>query len=284
LQRSEAKLVAVTDSVKNRVAPGAAFAEKSVEADGCRIRYCEAGHGDVLLAFHGGGGIRLSGTHDILAERYRILAFEVPGFGESPVNAGLTSLRDVAALMHKAVASLGIARYSIMANAFTAKLGLWLAIDQPDAVEALVLVAPSAIKPEDLQRPKATTDAERLALLHAHPERLPPSKPVAPEIDAKQRAIVERLSGPKREAALEAAMAGIKTPVMAVFGTKDRLNPPEVAHLYREIMPSCHLMMIYDAAHSVDADRPEALAAVVGDFLKLRDRFLVNYESSVLYP
>jgi 3-oxoadipate enol-lactonase len=278
-------LIAVTHSAEDQAAaPGAAFTEKSIEADLCRIRYCEAGQGDVLLAFHGGGGIRLSGAHDLLAERYRVLAFEVPGFGDSPVNEGLTSLRDVAALMHTAVASLGIQRYSVMANAFTAKLGLWLAIDQPDAVDALVLVAPSAIKLDTIPRPKAATEAERLGLLHAHPERLKHPQPVAPEIDAKQRAVVERLSGPKRESELEAAMAGIKLPVMAVFGTKDRLNPPEIAHLYREIMPACQLMMVYDAAHAVDADRPEALAAVVADFLALRERFLVNYESSVIYP
>jgi pimeloyl-ACP methyl ester carboxylesterase len=264
--------------------PGAAFAEKTVEADGCRIRYCEAGQGDVLLAFHGAGGLRLSGTHDLLAKNYRVLAFEVPGFGDSPVNEKLTSLREVAAFMHKAVMSLGIARYGVMANAFTSKLGLWLAIDQADSVDALVLVAPSAIKLENMPRPKATTEEEKLALLHAHPERLKHSAPVAPEIDAKQRAVVERLSGPKREAELEAAMAGIKIPVMAVFGTKDRLNPPEIAHIYKEIMPSCHLMMVYDAAHAVDADRPEALAAVVTDFLMLRERFLVNYESSVIHP
>jgi pimeloyl-ACP methyl ester carboxylesterase len=277
-------LVAVTKSAQKHAAePGAGFAEKSVTTDGCRIRYCEAGEGDVVLAFHGGGGVRLTGAHDILAERYRVLAFEVPGFGSSAVNDKLTSQRDVAALIHKAVASLGIERYSVMAHAFTSKLGLWLAIDQPDAVEALVLIAPSAIK-LDTPRPKATTEAEKLALLHAHPERLTHPAPPSPEIDAKQRGTVERLSGPKREPELETAMAGLKLPVMAVFGTRDRLNPPEIAHLYKEILPTCHLMMVYDAAHAVDVDRPEALAPRVGDFLTLRDRFLVNYESSVIHP
>ena len=46
-------MVAVTQSAQKHAAePGVGFAEKTVEADGCRIRYCEAGQGDVLLAFH----------------------------------------------------------------------------------------------------------------------------------------------------------------------------------------------------------------------------------------
>jgi len=64
--------------------PGAAFAEKFIEADGFRIRYCEAGQGAPLLHLHGAGGLRLSPAHDLLARHFRVIAFEMPGFGQSP--------------------------------------------------------------------------------------------------------------------------------------------------------------------------------------------------------
>jgi hypothetical protein len=38
-------------------APGAAFAERHVEADGFRIRYLEAGQGPPLVHPHGAGGV-----------------------------------------------------------------------------------------------------------------------------------------------------------------------------------------------------------------------------------
>ena len=67
-------------------APGAGFAERHVDADGFRIRYREAGHGPPLVLLHGAGGPRLGRAHDLLATRFRVIAFEVPGVGESPEN------------------------------------------------------------------------------------------------------------------------------------------------------------------------------------------------------
>ena len=43
-----------------RAAPGAAFREGFVEADGFRIRYMEAGQGPPLVHLHGAGGLRLT--------------------------------------------------------------------------------------------------------------------------------------------------------------------------------------------------------------------------------
>jgi pimeloyl-ACP methyl ester carboxylesterase len=64
----------------------AGFAERHVDADGFRIRYLEAGQGPPLVHLHGAGGPRLGRVHDLLAARFGVIAFEVPGFGESPEN------------------------------------------------------------------------------------------------------------------------------------------------------------------------------------------------------
>ena len=60
-------------------APGAGFRENHVEADGFRIRYAEAGEGPALVHLHGAGGLRLSPAHDLLAQHFRVIAFEMPG-------------------------------------------------------------------------------------------------------------------------------------------------------------------------------------------------------------
>jgi len=64
---------------------GQDFQERYVDADGFRIRYLEAGYGDALVCIHGAGGLRLSRAHDLLSNEFRVIVFEVPGFGESPV-------------------------------------------------------------------------------------------------------------------------------------------------------------------------------------------------------
>jgi pimeloyl-ACP methyl ester carboxylesterase len=257
------------------------FTEGFVEADGFDIRYLEAGGGPPLVCFHGAGGLRLSRAHELLADRYRVIAFEAPGFGDSPVNRRSGSLIELAATMGAAVSALGIERFSLWGTSFGGKLALSLAVQAPERHEALVLAAPAAIRTESGGLP---SPAELPGLLHAHPERRRDAAPPAPEVDAKQRELVQRLIGPPRDAALEDAMRGLHVPTLVLFGTEDRLTPPELGRHYREILPNCHFVIVYDAAHALYDDRPEAFAAIVADFLEHREQFVVRRESGLLYP
>jgi pimeloyl-ACP methyl ester carboxylesterase len=60
--------------------------------------------------------------------------------------------------------------------------------------------------------------------------------------------------------------------------------PSEMGRLYSEKLPNCHLILVYDAGHAVDADRPEAFVSVVSDFLQRHEAFLVNRQSGLIHP
>src|SRR5204863_9891121 len=90
------------------VVPGSAFREGHVEADGFRIRYMEAGQGTPLVHLHGAGGLRLNPAHELLARRCRVIAFEMPGFGQSPENTRTRSMAELASTMGLAIKNLGI--------------------------------------------------------------------------------------------------------------------------------------------------------------------------------
>jgi pimeloyl-ACP methyl ester carboxylesterase len=264
--------------------PGALFTEGSVEADGFRIRYAEAGQGEPLVSLHGAGGMRIYRSHALLAEQYRVIVFEVPGFGHSPVNERSQSMSELANTMAQAAANLGIERFNLMGNSFGGKLALWLAIQQPERIQALILVAPAAIRPEGGGLPPALSPEELRARLYAHPERQAFLPPLDPAMRAKQQTLVRRVMGPVRDEALESRMPGLHVPVLVLFGTLDRMLPSEMGRLYCEKLPNCHLVLVYDAGHEVDADRPEAFVAVVSDFIQHHEAFLVNRQSSVIHP
>src|SRR5262249_22363342 len=183
--------------------PGVLFTEGYVEADGFRIRYREAGQGEPLVSLHGAGGMKLYRSHALLAAQYRVIVFEVPGFGQSPANERSQSMPDLALTMAQAVANLGIERFNLMGNSFGGKLALWLAIQQPERIQALILVAPAAIRPEGAQPPQALSPEELMARLYAHPERQAPLLSLDSTIRAKQQALVRRIMGPPRDQALE---------------------------------------------------------------------------------
>ena len=266
------------------VIPAAAFSESFVEADGFRIRYVEAGEGEPLVCLHGGGGLRLSGTHDLLAASHRVIAFEVPGFGQSPVNDRSKSLEELAGTMNAAVAALGVSRFNLMGTSFGSKVALWMALRNPEAVPAIVLISPAAIRLAQTTPPTHVPPAEAMRMLYSHPERVPLQSPPPAGLMEKHRALTERLLGPPRDPAFEARLAELNMPVLVLYGTNDPVTPPAGGKLFRAALPNCHLVMVYDAAHAIDGDRPEAAAALIDDFLNRHEQFLVKNTSNLIHP
>lgn len=277
-----------TNKLGAATAPDNLFTEGYVDVEPFCIRYLEAGHGEPLICLHGAGGLRLSHAHVLLAQQHRVILFEAPGFGQSLPNKHSKSMTELAETIFQATVNLGIDSFSLMGNSFGGSIALWLAVQQSQHVQALVLVAPAAIRPvlspDEQARLQQLTPEERMAMLYAHPEHQVPTSAPEPTIIKQQQALVHRLIGPPRDDALESQMENLNIPVLVVFGTKDRVIPSEMGRHYCEKLPNCHLTMVYDAGHAVDADRPEAFVSVVGDFIQRHDAFLVSRQSGLLYP
>jgi pimeloyl-ACP methyl ester carboxylesterase len=268
---------------QDKRAPGAAFNEGHVEADGFRIRYMTAGDGPALVHLHGAGGLRLTSGHDLLSRQFRVVAFEMPGFGNSAENQRTRDMPELAATMAKAVAALGLDSFNLMGTSFGGKTALWLAVREPQRVTALVLEAPAAIRPPGARAPSGPPE-EMARRLFAHPERVPPLPPADPAIQAKTAALVARLRGPDRDADLEARLRDLTVPTLVLFGTVDRVIPSEMGHLYKELLPNCSLVFVYDAGHAISTDRPEAFTDVVADFLERREAFVISRTPTVIHP
>ena len=260
----------------------AAFTERTVEADGFRIRYLEAGQGEPLVWLHGAGGLRRSKAQDLLAAQYRVILFEVPGFGQSPVNERSQSIPDIARTMALAADALDLGQYNLLGHSFGGRVAIWWAVQQPERLKALVLAAPAAIVPANHVR-QAAPESQASRLYH-HPERVPPMPRPDPAILAKQEALLQRVSGPRPDVELERRMADMPVPTLVLFGTADVMIPAEMGRAYREKMPNCHYMLVYDAGHGLDADRPEAFASLVSDFLERREAFVVNRTPALINP
>jgi len=132
------------------------FSEGHVEADGFNIRYMAAGQGAPLVHLHGAGGLRLTPAHDLLSRQFRVVAFEMPGFGQSPENFRTRDMPELASTMAQAADNLGLASFNLMGTSFGGKTALWLALQLPERVQAVVLEAPAAIRPEGSQPPSGT--------------------------------------------------------------------------------------------------------------------------------
>ena len=258
------------------------FKEGWVEADGFRIRFMEAGEGPPLVHLHGAGGLRLTAGHDLLSRQFRVIAFEMPGFG-TVENERTQTMAELADTMAAAAKALGLDRFNLMGTSFGGKVAVWLAVQRPELINAVVLEAPAAIRPKG-SRPASGTPEEIARMLYAHPELMPPIPKPDPEQVARITKFVRRLAGPDRDAALEDRMRQIQVPVLVVFGTRDGMIPPAIGRIYKELISNAHLVFVYDAGHAIAAERPEAFVEVVADFIERNDAFVISRTKTVILP
>jgi pimeloyl-ACP methyl ester carboxylesterase len=230
-----------------------ALNEAFVDADGFRIKYREGGQGTPLVYLHGAGGPRPNPSHELLARHHRVIAFEIPGFGDSPENTRTKTIGELASTITTAVASLGIDTFNLIGRSFGGTVALWMALQAPERVLAMVLEAPGAFRPEGMTPPSN------------HP-------------------LVVRLRGPARDPELERRMRALTTPTLVLFGTRDDVIPPSMGQIYKAALPNGHLVFVYDAGHGISTDRPEAYAEVVVDFLERHEAFVISRAHTVIHP
>ena len=115
-----------------------------VDVDGVRVHYVERGQGAPVVLLHGNGlmvqDLVASGMPDALADRYRVIAFDRPGFGytERPRNR-LWTPEAQAALLSKAFSSLGIENPIVVAHSWATLVAIALGLRFP--VRKLVLLS-----------------------------------------------------------------------------------------------------------------------------------------------
>lgn len=262
----------------------AAGKEDYVEVDGFRIRYWESGPPQPLgvVVMLEGMTWGLSTLRDALAQTYRVIALELPGFGASPANTRSQSVQELANTVAQAVARVVSEPYTLIGTSFGAHVALWQTLQAPDRVEAMVLVAPTAILPA--ADSMAGTPMEMAKRLFIHPEKIRSLPRVDPAIIAKEQALVQRLSGVGHDAEAERRLGEIPCATLVLFGSEDKIVAPEAARLYRARIPNSNIAFVYDAGHLIEAERPEALVNAVSDYVELRETFIVGRQTGIINP
>jgi 4,5:9,10-diseco-3-hydroxy-5,9,17-trioxoandrosta-1(10),2-diene-4-oate hydrolase len=219
---------------------GERFGEGHVEVDGVRLRYVEAGHGAPLVYLHGEHGLQLTTAHALLSQHHRVVVFELPAPAAPPASpraagvspAAVTSAPALAAALARAIGSLGLDGVNLLGSSSGATTALWLALQAPGRVRALVLESPPALGDPELER------------------QLP----------------------------------HLAIPTLVLLGTRDPGSAPGTGSRYKELLPASQLVFVYDGGRAIGADRPEAFADVVRDFVERGEAFVISQAETLRHP
>lgn len=121
-------------------------AGRFVDVPGARLHVREAGSGPAVLLVHGLGGQTAHfdyGVFETLARSHRVVAVDRPGSGHSLRAPGTPAdIATQAAALASLIDTLGLERPTVAGHSLGGAIALALALEYPDKVGSLALVAP----------------------------------------------------------------------------------------------------------------------------------------------
>lgn len=245
--------------------------------NGIKIRYDVRGEGPALLLSHGysATGRMWDGQLAALSERYRVIAWDMRGHGEteSPGDPAQYSAAATVADMKALLSHLGVQRGVIGGLSLGGYVSLAFALAHPDMVRALVIC--------DSGPGYRNAEARAAWNQRAHDR--------AAELEARGLDVLAGRSREMREAMGHHASAqglahaargmlaqegshvidglpSIRVPTLVVVGDRDEPFLAPCRYIAGKI-PGARLEVIADAGHSSNLDQPAAFNRVLADFL-----------------
>jgi 3-oxoadipate enol-lactonase len=216
-----------------------------------------------------------------LAERFRVLRYDLRGHGESGVPPGPYAMSDLGEDLLALMDELGIERASLCGLSIGGMVSMWIAANAPERVARLVVFCSSAyLGPESGYGARAAAvrksgiepiaDAvlarwftpafarENPALVGGMRERLCSTPPEG------YAGCCEAIDGMD----LRGALGSIRAPTLVIAGDADPATPPPHGQAIAETVDDAEFAVLPDAAHLATVQQPDAATALILNFLE----------------
>lgn len=207
---------------------------------------------DYVMFLHGAGGSPLSWEEQV-AKLPPDLPARAPWLrGLRPGSTDSFALADAAADILMTAQLEGVERVALVGHSLGAMVALQCALDRPEMVSHLILVAGQA------RPPKAAMTLQRWAL------KLVPARRLANQGVSKDK-LMEAL-GDAGQFDASGSLSQVTCPTLVVCGARDRVNLP-ASRLFGSQIPGARLEVLKGAGHDVMRDASADFNALLFDFL-----------------
>ncbi|MEW7847323.1 alpha/beta hydrolase [Massilia aurea] len=268
----------------------------TIDIDGVDVFYREAGpsNAPAVLLLHGFG----ASSHmfrdliPALADRYRVVAPDLPGFGMTRTDASFTfTFEHLADVIDAFTTAVGLDRYAIYVFDYGAPVGWRLAVRHPERITAIVSqngnayeeglspgwapmraawAEPSAANREALRRfnsfemtqwqyTEGVKDVARVApdgyaLAFAATERI--------GVEAQMDLLVDYGQNIAQYAQLHAYFRQYQPPLLAIWGENDPFFLPVGAHCFQRDLPQAQVRFLETGHFALETHGPEITDAM----------------------
>jgi 2-hydroxy-6-oxonona-2,4-dienedioate hydrolase/4,5:9,10-diseco-3-hydroxy-5,9,17-trioxoandrosta-1(10),2-diene-4-oate hydrolase len=276
--------------------PTAETVSRFVEFDGLRIHYDEAGSGPALIFVHGGGpgssGLsNFSRNVAAFANRYRVIAIDLPGYGQSTKQRITEPLwAYYAKVLAGFIDALGLGKAHLVGNSLGGAASLKTALDFPEKVDRLVLMGPGGgyslfeKQPSDGIRSLVTfylppgPSIERLREFLNYLVYDPASVP-----DALLQERLERALDPETAEFMPLRVGPNMPPIddlwrerldrlphetLIIWGREDRVNPMDQGLILMRQIPNARFLVMPRCGHWAQWEKADEFNRTVAAFLE----------------
>lgn len=272
--------------------------DRFVQVNGLRVRYRSAGErGPVLVLLHGIGRTLEDWSQNMLelGQSHRVFAPDFPGCGFSDKPTLPYTTPFLAGFVRDFMRALNLERVTLVGNSMGGGISLEFAVQFPELLEGLVLVAPAGMGPKGAQflglcsipvfgelisRPSRVGSKRALELLFADRNMMTQaraerdfelsSQPGATRAFLKMLRFMANRHGAKPafyNRSLENA-ANVRVPTLVVWGVQDHILPVEYAPVAAKTIPGSRLQVYDPCGHFPMLERAGEFNVLLVEFLE----------------
>lgn len=230
---------------------------------------------EVILFLHGWGlatDAYMSSLR-LLAQDYRVIAPDLPGFGNSCPTTKNYQYDDFASVILAMIRSLGISQFHLIGHSMGGGIGINVASNHPSMVKSLILVDSSGIPLGPIWKLVVQRIIELSIQLSAPSESVLKQKMLQSFIRnciKHYRSMAFSWNMP-RTCDLQLLMDKICVPCFILWGENDRLTPLTHGYLMEQMISQSKVILVEDGYHEWCILRPERLVAMLLEVIEPED-------------
>lgn len=231
------------------------------------LAYEERGTGPALVLVHGHPFNRRMWRPQLetLSDGLRVVAPDLPGYGESPARGSTITMRALAESVVELMDAIGVGRATVVGLSMGGLVAMELGLGFPERVTGVVLAATTAVPvtPEEAETRRATADRlERDGMLdHAlemagrlfGPAARRDPDIVLPIVDAMLRSspagAAAALRGRAERPPYGELLRGLRVPALVVVGDADAFSTAEVTEHLVASLPGPEVLILPGVGH-----------------------------------
>ncbi len=255
-----------------------------VENQGAKLYWDEQGAGEPLLLIMGLSypSYMWHRSRPVLASRYRPIAFDNRGIGQSEVPGGVYSISLMASDAAAVLDAAGVQTAHVFGVSMGGMIAQEFALQYPDRVRSLILGCTAAGGPhmvqaepaalQTLMRRDLTPEEAQEAIIPFLYDAATPRERIDEDMAIRMRwyptpqgytGQLQGIFGWESYSRLSL----ITAPTLVIHGETDRLIPPANATLIAERIPGAKLVLLPHAGHIFETDQPAASHHAILEFL-----------------